>query len=685
MKGLFFIIMLSMHQPVLAHEDINYISRDSVEHLLSKESMSKEETQLILDLLDSPALDFQTTEHESIVLRMLEALQDDSRWGTDEWRRFWLFYNGLEAFFSGRQNESIIQLQSYVELADSLNMIMGMESPLSILRTVFGTRYSDRLNYYHDKLEYYERQGPKENLAVCYHALAGFYYFSGNYNTAIRHYLKAAEIFKGFSNHAYLNELAVIGFCYADWGNEIKALEYLETVIDLVDRDKDVSTYVYVVGAKVELLRKQKKYLECEKILKQAIPIAQKGWQKHYECIFNLQLAVVYLDMQNPERSLPYIRKAEQINNTLNKEILGLTQPFELDYTWFRYFRQLQDFENAEAFLLRALNKSSFYNATALTVKYLENLIKFYKERGEFEKSTNYALRFMTISDSLAKINNSNAIAKYELEKLDYDKSLEIAKSEQKRRTNLLVFGFAIALMILVLGGLYSRMSFIRKSRNLIRKEKDRSEALLLNILPEEIAEELKEKGYARARNFNEVSVLFTDFVGFTKISESLTATELVEELNACFKAFDLICEKYGIEKIKTIGDAYMAAGGMPIQSRDSAQNTVLAAIEMQEFITHRRDENLKLAKPAFDMRAGVNTGVVVAGIVGLKKFQYDIWGDTVNTASRMESNGAIGRVNISEQSYLQLKSNPKFRFEYRGELEAKGKGALGMYFVYKK
>lgn len=221
----------------------------------------------------------------------------------------------------------------------------------------------------------------------------------------------------------------------------------------------------------------------------------------------------------------------------------------------------------------------------------------------------------------------------------------------------------------------------LEKSQQL-RIEMEKTQSLLYNILPVEIAEELKEKGYADARDFDMVSILFTDFKGFTEASAKMSAQDLVAEINTCFEAFDGIVTKFGIEKIKTLGDAYMAAGGLPVPADDSVKNLVLAALEMQNFITARKAENEALGKPAFEMRAGIHTGPVVAGIVGVKKFQYDIWGDTVNTASRMESSGEVGKVNISRSTYELLTDKPEFAFENRGKIEAKGKGEVEMYFV---
>lgn len=213
-----------------------------------------------------------------------------------------------------------------------------------------------------------------------------------------------------------------------------------------------------------------------------------------------------------------------------------------------------------------------------------------------------------------------------------------------------------------------------------IEKEKQKSEDLLLNILPSEVAEELKIKGSATARHYDEVTVLFTDFKDFTRVSENMSARELVEEINTCFVAFDKITEKYGIEKIKTIGDSYMCAGGLPAANRMHAASVVGAALEIQAFILQRIAERKSAGLDAFQIRIGIHTGPVVAGIVGIKKFAYDIWGDTVNTASRMESSGEAGKVNISGTTFALVKD--QFRCQHRGKISAKGKGEIDMYFV---
>ena len=211
-------------------------------------------------------------------------------------------------------------------------------------------------------------------------------------------------------------------------------------------------------------------------------------------------------------------------------------------------------------------------------------------------------------------------------------------------------------------------------------KQKEKSEELLLNILPSEVADELKEKGYTTAKSFDEVTVLFSDIKGFTSVAENMTAQELVREINTYFSAFDGVIQKYGLEKIKTIGDAYVAAGGLPEKNSATVQNVVEAAIAMQEEIGKLKQERISANKPYFELRIGIHTGPVVAGVVGIKKFQYDIWGDTVNLAARMEQSGVPGKINISQHTYELVKE--QFNCVHRGKIEAKNKGEIDMYFV---
>lgn len=211
-------------------------------------------------------------------------------------------------------------------------------------------------------------------------------------------------------------------------------------------------------------------------------------------------------------------------------------------------------------------------------------------------------------------------------------------------------------------------------------KEKEKSEMLLANVLPKTTADELMSKGKATKTKYNFVTVLFSDIQGFTRIAEEMNPEILIDELDRFFFHFDSVVEKYNIEKIKTIGDAYMCAGGIPEKNRTNPVEVVLAAYEMQLYMSRLKSEAERDGRNFWDIRIGIHTGTVVAGVVGHKKLSYDIWGDTVNTASRMESSGEAGKINISGTTYEFVKDF--FVCEHRGKMPVKYKGELDMYFV---
>jgi class 3 adenylate cyclase len=252
---------------------------------------------------------------------------------------------------------------------------------------------------------------------------------------------------------------------------------------------------------------------------------------------------------------------------------------------------------------------------------------------------------------------------------------------QQKKNQQIIVIATVIALVLIFIMavGLYRRYNFIKATNKIIEKEKSRSDNLLLNILPEETAHELKENGKVLAKKFESVTVLFTDFKGFTQYAENLSPEKLVESVDFYFSKFDEIMGKYDLEKIKTVGDAYMCAGGLPFPTADHAHKMVQAAFEIADFVNESKKIHAA-NEIRFDIRIGINTGPVVAGVVGSRKFSYDIWGDTVNIASRMESNSEPGKINISANTYELIKDT--FDCDYRGEIEVKNRGMMKMYFV---
>lgn len=315
-------------------------------------------------------------------------------------------------------------------------------------------------------------------------------------------------------------------------------------------------------------------------------------------------------------------------------------------------------------------------------------LSKLYEMTKKSSLSLSYFKNYVAYKDSVSNIKTVQELAdlrtNFEVSKKQaqvnlLEKETEIQQLKAKKQQNIIYATVvAIILIIVLVIGLFRRYQFIKKTKAIIENEKNRSNALLLNILPEETASELMASGKVLAKKFESVTVLFTDFVGFTAYAEKLPPEKLVERVDFYFSKFDEIIEKYDLEKIKTVGDAYMCAGGLPFETQDHAYKMILAAQEIIKFVVESAKETQ--AQNHFQIRIGINTGPVVAGVVGTKKFAYDIWGDTVNTASRMESNSEPGKINISQNTFDLVKE--QFQFEYRGAIEVKNRGKMNMYFV---
>ncbi len=220
----------------------------------------------------------------------------------------------------------------------------------------------------------------------------------------------------------------------------------------------------------------------------------------------------------------------------------------------------------------------------------------------------------------------------------------------------------------------------IDRARDEIEAEKARSEELLPNILPASIADELKEHGRVEPRYYHSVTIMFTDFIAFTSFAENMEPNRLIQQLDQCFSAFDEIAERCNLERLKTIGDSYMCVGGLPVENRTHLVDTCLAALEIQNFMVGLNRQLEKMRLSPWELRTGIHTGSVMAGVVGKKKFTYDIWGDAVNVAALMESNSEAGRINLSESTAHRI--GDLFDIEHRGSIEAKRKGRLEMYFL---
>ena len=486
-----------------------------------------------------------------------------------------------------------------------------------------------------------------------------------------------------------MNGIAII---YTILGDQAKSLEYYSHILELNKSlgNKDVAsgTAINMAGCYYELG-------EMEKALafsNRGLQICEEIGNKRFLANGLDQRGQIYSAVGENDKAKSDFQRALKIFEELDDNN-GFA---ECSANFGRLYNRTGEHRKAASLCEKGLLLSEEMESVDVQNNACECLYDAYKALGNGNKALVYHEKLLFTQNALLKEDASNKLQQMEFAKQVMVDSIATAEKErlvleahqeevrQGAKTRNILGGVGILILILA-GGLYGRVRYIRKSKAELQTEKDRSENLLLNILPADIAAELKEKGRADARDFDMVSILFTDFKGFTEQSAKMNATDLVMEINTCFEAFDVIMAKHGIEKIKTIGDAYMAAGGLPVPTDDSVKNSVLAALEMQAFISKRKLELDAASKPCFEMRVGIHTGPVVAGIVGVKKFQYDIWGDTVNTASRMESSGEVGKVNISQATYELLKDDDEFSFKSRGKIQAKGKGEIEMWFVSKR
>lgn len=338
------------------------------------------------------------------------------------------------------------------------------------------------------------------------------------------------------------------------------------------------------------------------------------------------------------------------------------------------------------------LQQSVTYSAGLGTKPYERDgwhaLSETYEKAGNPGKALEAYKNFVLLRDSIFNVEKVKRMKGVEMQLRlqaqhltdSLNQAVVLQRERVKRYPVYAGLAIAISLVFFVLIGYYRQRKnnrIIQQANQAIVREQKISEDLLLNILPSDVALELKADGHVKAKQFDRVTVLFTDFVNFTRTAEYLTPQELVAELDACFKAFDEIVGRYQVEKIKTVGDAYLAVGGLPVENAQHALNVVKAAIEIRDFMLRRRAE---MNEASFEIRLGIHSGTVIAGVVGVKKFAYDIWGDTVNTAARLEQNSEPGKINLSADTYNLVKD--QIACVYRGELPAKNKGHLKMYFV---
>jgi adenylate cyclase len=531
-----------------------------------------------------------------------------------------------------------------------------------------------------------KQKGNKQWEARALNMQGVYFVILGNFSLALEYDVKGLKIYEQIGHkEGIANSFNDIGVIYKNLDQPSKALDYftraLEMRIEIKVKDHIPSSYNNI-GVIHSILGNE---LEAIKFFIKSIEEAEEIGDKEEMINPLYNVAEEYYLLGDTIKALAFISRSIKLSEEINHND-GVISAF---YFLARLHFDQKHFSKALEYSTKSLDR-------AVKIGYkrgVENaagiLSKIYKFQGFGIKALEMYELEVQMRDSIKSDEAKKGLIKMEVEH-EFEKKELIAEEahqkeiyEKNQTRNYLAGGGLFALLLA--GGIFSRLNYVRKAKNVVEKEKDRSNNLLLNILPADVAEELKIHGKAEARAFDLASIIFTDFKGFTHASSTLSAQELVAKINICFEAFDHISEKYQIEKIKTIGDAYMAAGGLPVPSDESVKNTVFAALEMQAFITNLQLEKEAKGEHAFQMRVGIHTGPVVAGIVGVKKFQYDIWGDTVNTASRMESAGEVGKVNISQATYELVKEEPQFTFESRGKIEVKGKGEMEMYFVSQK
>lgn len=636
-------------------------------------------------------------------------------------------------------DEAANKLNEAIALAQRLKFPKGEATAWNGLGVVeeFRSDYAQAEICYRKALDIRRRLGDKRDIGSSYNNLGVLYEYVGRFDSALVFHNRNLDIQKTLQDTAKIARAFVnIAGVYIETGSYpeaqsqiLDALFYLER---LNDQDGIAKAFTQLGHIQLELDRYAEALPWYEKALKlreqlndegrlaealtdyanaldelknkdsssAAIPYYMRAldiWKKmdNQSGIAQVytNLADAHKKLGNHQTSLDYLREAEKI--CLES---GNTQALMEVYNVFGdTYGRMKQFD-------KALKYTQTYHDIAREsgdLKYLQRAFKDFSEvysgMGDFATAYKWRVRYDSLRYTLLNEKLTGDYARKEAFFTDRKKQEQIEKQEQALRVQeaeiatarirqYALLGGAVALMLLA-GLLFNRNRIrARANRELaaknaaIQRERERADGLLKNILPEKTAEELKLHNAVQPVRYESVTVMFTDFKGFTKIAEQVSPESLIALLDDCFRLFDAIVVKYGLEKIKTIGDAYMCAGGLPTPNDTHPVDTVKAALEMLHGLNTLMQKNAAAGKPVFEMRVGIHTGPVVAGVVGSHKFAYDIWGDTVNTAARLEQNSEPGKINISETTHQQVKH--LFDCTFRGKLAAKNKGEIAMYFV---
>ncbi len=539
--------------------------------------------------------------------------------------------------------EAIQKFNSSLEAFKSVNYKDGISNILNNLGSVYFIIGDDpkSIEYHLQSLKVAEEINDKYRIATSLNNIGTVYSNkAATIDKAQEYFLRALPIFIEIDYSAGIGIASMnIGETYFKRGLYDSALTYLETAVKLYEGTIDASFALSYLG---EIFAERKDFSKALEYHHQAVEISERLGAKLELAQSLLSLATTELKTGDTKQSIETYKKA-----------LDLAQEV----------RARQEIKTA-----------------------YEALSKLYAKNGNYKDAYVYETLLTTIKDTLYNSDEDKKIQQLQFNFNIDKKQAEIGlltKEQKLQKIITYATGATGVLLLIVAIGSYNRYKFIRKTNKIIQDERDRSKELLLNILPEETARELETNGHAKTRFYDSVTVLFTDFKGFSTIAGKLTPIELVAELNDYFMAFDEIMGKHNLEKIKTIGDAYMCAGGIPTTNSTHSLDAVNAALAMQAYMEKRQREKNITGVEAWELRIGIHTGPVVAGVVGKRKYAYDIWGDTVNIASRMESNGEPGKVNISATTYQRIKE--QYQCLYRGKISAKNIGEVDMYFIESK
>ena len=603
------------------------------------------------------------------------------------------FYNTIEialhnAIINSQQyykaivfgKEIIIRYQA-TQNADERTLFLCMLETMRIPFRLSG-KLEDGFDYYTAQLKSSLQKNDSAAISICYYVHGGFYATKGLNDLSIYYYKKSilylnendtVECLYSSGRSAWVNNTAVVGKIYNDLGDYHSSILYSRAALKFllnngIENSQRPYIHKNIAYAKI-MLNELDSVLYFINI---AIAEAKSSKQQVANCY--LVKGIYYMHTNQLDSSEFYLN---QCNNLIEEnKIPANSTDGKLVPNYYRALCRIKQNRYKDAADLLITEISRLGNLRQELINEYSLLDEVYLKLGDVKNAAESFARCSTLREQLKLDERSNRKMSFETEQKIAEAESTITNLETEKHVASLTRNFLIGGFIVLL--IFSIVFFLQ--RNKIAAGKKESDELLLNILPFEVAEELKAKGSADAKQFEEVTVMFTDFKGFTQLSEKLSPKELVGEINECFSAFDHIMQKHGVEKIKTIGDAYMAAGGLPTSNTSHANDVVLAALEIQQFMHEHKAIKEASGQLFFEIRIGVHSGPVVAGIVGIKKFAFDIWGDTVNTASRMESSGEVGKVNVSGTTYELVKD--KFNCIHRGKITAKGKGEIDMYFV---